>query len=126
MRWVDDSTFVAPRASIIDSIRHSLGSDDYASLRIAAALEHNCPLEDVSVTLEQRMSASEPRFVLSVCGDEHTYLELEGPVFVEVLPPRPAVEAAPPPTGLDTPTSADKASPSATPPSDPSPKEPKK
>jgi hypothetical protein len=123
LRWVDDATFVAPRATIIDNIRASLGSDDYASLRIAAALEHNCPLEDVSVTLEQRMSSAEPRFVLRICGDEHTYLELDGQIFVEVLPPRAAVEApAAPPTGLDTPTT-----PSASPPAtDPNPKEPKK
>ena len=77
----------------------------------------------MSVALEQRMSSAEPRFVLRVCGDEHTYMELEGQVFVEVLPPRaPALAPVVPPTGLDAPTT-----PSASPPeTDPKPKEPKK
>jgi len=52
------------------------------------------------------MSSAEPRFVLDVCGFEHTYMELEGSVFLDVTEKLAVPVTAPAqPSGLDAPTS---------------------
>ncbi len=84
MVWVDETTFVAPKSGLFAAVERSLGGDLFEPLRLAAALDHNCPLEGVAVVATSESAGTHARFRVEVCGEARDYLRYPGSGFIDV------------------------------------------
>ncbi len=103
--WIDGESFTAPKQGFFEGLAAPLGGGEAGGVRLAAALDHNCPLDEVLVAAANEHDTS---FVVSVCGEEKRY-SFDGAIYVErvtraVAPAEAA--AAPTPTEVTPPNTA--------------------
>lgn len=92
IHWVNDTTFVVPRANIAEQVQESYGRSPTWHLRATAALDHNCPLDRVAVVAERRDAGAPAYFVVRACDIDHMYME-HGGAYVVVTRRAPVAQA---------------------------------